>query len=216
MMMPSTNRKSTLRLPLAAALAALTAACAIAPQQPAQEPPASGALVVKPAPAEAAPSNAPAPGAATSAATPERGPLTPLAWLEGCWQGSVNQRDFNEHWLPLRGGMLVGAGQSVLRGKVDDYEFLRLEAKPDAIYFTQFSADRKETTFKLVSTTTDDKDTLFAFTNTGDGFPARLTYRRGAEGWLFETIEGPLNGADRKVIYPLHRVDCETGELIRQ
>jgi hypothetical protein len=25
------------------------------------------------------------------------------AWLEGCWRGAVNQREFREHWLPLRG-----------------------------------------------------------------------------------------------------------------
>jgi hypothetical protein len=41
-------------------------------------------------------------------------------------------------------------------------------------------------------------------------------YRRGTEGWLYETIEGTLNGAERKVVYPLRRVDCESGEFIRQ
>ena len=59
-----------------------------------------------------------------------------------------------------------------------------------------------------------DKDTIFTFANTADAFPARLIYRRGTEGWLYETIEGKMNGADRQVIYPLRRVDCETGEPI--
>ena len=142
--------------------------------------------------------------------------LDPLAWLEGCWQGNVNQREFREQWLPLRAGLLIGAGQSVMRGRMLDYQFLRLEPRADGIYFTQFSGDRKEVSFKLASTTTDDKDTIFTFASTGDGFPARLTYRRGVEGWLYQTIEGPLNGSERKVIYPLRRVDCESGELIRK
>lgn len=172
----------------------------------AQQPPAVPPEAAAPAPA--------APAAPAAAKAVDGGPLASLAWLEGCWQGTVNQREFREHWLPLRGGMLIGAGQSVLRGKMQDYEFLRIEPKGDGIVFTQFSGDLKETSFKLDSKVDDDKDTIFTFANTADSFPARLVYRRGTEGWLYETIEGKMNGADRQVIYPLRRVDCETGELI--
>jgi len=139
-----------------------------------------------------------------------------LAWLEGCWQGTVNQREFREHWLPPRGGMLIGAGQSVLRGKMQDYEFLRIEPRSDGIFFSQFGGDRKETAFRLDQVVNEDKDTIFTFANTADAFPARLIYRRGTEGWLYETIQGKMNGTDRQVIYPMRRVDCETGELINK
>jgi hypothetical protein len=172
----------------------------------------------QPAAPETAPAPAPAtPAEATTPATqPETsGPLAPLAWLEGCWQGSVNQREFREQWLPLRGDVLVGAGQTVLRGKIQDYQYMRVEPRSDAVFFSQFSGDRKETSFRLVSTQTADKDTIFTFANTAtDAFPARLVYRRGSEGWLYETIEGTVNGSERRVIYPLRRVDCETGEFI--
>lgn len=154
-----------------------------------------------------------APPAATQAPV-DSGPVAPLAWLAGCWQGSVNQRDFREEWLPFRGGMLVGAGQQVMKGAMQDYEFLRIEARPEGIFFTQFGGDRRETSFRLESTTTDDKDTIFTFANIAPTFPARLVYRRGTEGWLYETIEGPLSGSDKKVIYPLRRVDCESSEFI--
>jgi hypothetical protein len=182
-------------------LALGVAACA---QQPAAPGPA-------PAPPPAAPADA-----ATPAVAPETsGPLAPLAWLEGCWQGNVNQREFREQWLPLRGGLLIGAGQTVLHGKMQDYQYMRIEPKSDGVYFAQFSGDRKETSFRLAGTQTADKDTIFTFANTAaDAFPARLIYRRGSEGWLYETIEGTLNGGERKVIYPLRRVDCETGEFI--
>jgi hypothetical protein len=155
-----------------------------------------------------------APSASAPAAPVATGPLAPLAWLAGCWQGNVNEREFRETWLPLRGGMLIGAGQQVLRGVMQDYEFLRIDARPDGIHFTQFSGDRKESSFKLSATTAEGNDTIFTFTNATAAFPARLVYRHGAEGWLYETIEGPLNGSDKKVIYPLRRVDCETGELV--
>jgi hypothetical protein len=168
-----------------------------------------------PGPATAPPPAAPA-GAATAAAAPETsGPLAPLAWLEGCWQGNVNEREFREQWLPLRGGLLIGAGQSVLHGRMQDYQYMRIEPKSDGVHFAQFSGDRKETSFRLAGTQTADKDTIFTFVNTAaDAFPARLVYRRGSEGWLYETIEGTLSGSERRVIYPLRRVDCETGEFI--
>ena len=142
------------------------------------------------------------------------GPVAPLAWLAGCWKGSVNQRDFREQWLPFEGGMLVGAGQQTMKGKMQDYEFLRIEARFDGVVFSQFGADRKEMLFRLESTTSDGNDTIFTFANTAHAYPERLVYRRGADGWLYETIEGDAGRGDRRVIYPFRRVDCETGELI--
>jgi hypothetical protein len=68
----------------------------------------------------------------------------------------------------------------------------------------------------LASTTVDNKDTIFTFANTGEGFPARLVYRHASEGWLYQTIEGTLNGSERKVIYPMRRIDCESGDFILQ
>lgn len=170
----------------------------------------AGALAQSPTPPDAAEQSRPviAPTRADAA------PLASLAWLEGCWQGTVNQREFREQWLPLRGGMLIGAGQSVLGGRMQDYEYLRLEARDGAIFFTQFSGDRKELSFRLAGTTTDNKDTIFTFANTARTYPAKLIYRRGIDGWLYETIDGPLGGKDRTVVYPLRRVDCESGELI--
>jgi hypothetical protein len=169
-------------------------------------------------PEAAAPSPAPPsqPQPPTTAKLDDGGAFATLAWLEGCWQGTVNQREFREQWLPPRGGMLIGAGQSVLRGKMQDYEFLRIEPRSDGVFFSQFGGDRKETSFRLDKVVNEDKDTIFTFANTADAFPARLIYRRGTEGWLYETIEGKMNGTDRQVIYPMRRVDCETSELINR
>jgi hypothetical protein len=119
-------------------------------------------------------------------------------------------------WLPVEGGTLLGVGRQVSKGEVQDYEFLRIEARPDGVVFTQFSGDRKEVSFRLARTTTDEADTIFTFANTANAFPARLIYRRGAQGWLYETIEGTLNGAEKRVIYPFRRVDCRTDALIAE
>ena len=60
------------------------------------------------------------------------------------------------------------------------------------------------------------QDTVFTFTNPVDGYPQRILYRRGPEGWLYATVEGKVKGEDRKVIYPMRRVDCQSGEMIRK
>ncbi|MGE5089822.1 MAG: DUF6265 family protein [Candidatus Levyibacteriota bacterium] len=216
--------RHTLRPPLLAALAAaaLLSATGAYAQAPASAPAAaSGAQPAAPtqpaAPAASAPSAAPAPAAADAgkAAPPVAGPLAPLSWLQGCWRGEVNHREFREYWMPPQGDIMVGVGQLALDGKMNDYEYLRLQSTDGAIVFSQFSGDRKELAFKLATTTTDNKDTVFTFANTAAGFPARLIYRRSAvDGWLYETVEGSLNGADKQVIYPLRRINCETGSPI--
>lgn len=190
------------QLPAAQPAPGPTAAPAPAPSsQPA--PPSTAATPPAPAADSGTPSPAPA------------GPLAQLAWLRGCWRGSVNHREFREYWMPGQGDIMVGVGQVALDGRMSDYEYLRLESRDGAIVFSQFSGDRKEVAFRLATTTTDEKDSVFTFTNTVDAFPARLIYRRsGVDGWLYETVEGSLNGADKRVIYPLRRIDCETDEVI--
>jgi len=165
-----------------------------------------------------APAQVPAPAPAAAAPAKTAGPaleLKSLAWLDGCWRGEVGQYEFREHWLPLRGGLMVGAGHVVFEGKSQDYGYLRLEARADGVYYVSISAAKKEAAFKLTSTDVDNKDTIFTFTNAVDEFPQRVVYRRGSEGWLYAAVEGKVNGEDKQVIYPMRRLDCQSGALIR-
>ncbi|MDR0771361.1 MAG: DUF6265 family protein [Burkholderiales bacterium] len=142
------------------------------------------------------------------------GPLAPLAWLGGCWKGSVNQRDYREHWLPLRGDMMLGASHIVLGDKTQDYQFLRMEVRDDAVHYVIAVPNDKEHRFKLSGETTDRDDTIYTFDNVEDAFPQIVSYRKASGGWMYITVEGKLNGADRKVIYPIRRVDCGSGEFL--
>src|SRR5258708_17788541 len=118
-----------------------------------------------------------------AAATPL--PLAAFAWLAGCWEGKVNQRDFREEWLPLRGEVMVGASQTAMLGKTLSYEFLRLEPRADAIYYVPMPSGRKDEAFKMVSRKTDGEDEIFTFENVSNEFPQRIIYRRAVEGWLY-------------------------------
>ena len=147
---------------------------------------------------------------------PATGPLAPLAWLNGCWAGSVNQRDYREYWHPLRGGMMVGVSHNAWRERTVSYEHLRLESKPDGVFYVATTVGQKEVPFKLTDTTKEGPDELFAFTNGANPFPQVILYRRATGGWLYVEVAGKQNGKDQKVIYPFRRVSCETGEFIRK
>ncbi|HEY2819054.1 MAG TPA: DUF6265 family protein [Casimicrobiaceae bacterium] len=163
-------------------------------------------------------SQAPTPDSTESAQKPTTLPLTieSLAWLEGCWRGAVNQREFREYWLPLQGSMLVGAGHTVMQDKTQDYDYMRVEVRPDGIYYVVAPSGKPETSFKLAAIVDDGHGTEFSFAKDGTEFPQRIVYRRGSEGWLYATVEGKLNGEDRKVTYPMRRIVCESGELIHK
>ena len=143
--------------------------------------------------------------------------ISELSWLYGCWGGKVNQRDFREQWMPLRGNTLLGIGSTELEGKLSSYEYLRIESRVDGIFYVALPSEQKEAAFKLVSAVKDERDkaTIFTFENPQHDFPQRIIYRRGTEGWLYATIEGKLQGQDRQVTYPFRRIDCESGEFIR-
>lgn len=143
--------------------------------------------------------------------------MAELSWLYGCWGGKVNARDFREQWMPLRGNTLLGLGSTEFEGKLSSYEFLRIERRADGIFYVAKPSDQAEAAFKLVSAVKDSREdaTTFTFENAQHDFPQRIIYRRGTEGWLYATIEGKYQGQDRQVTYPYRRIDCESGEFIR-
>src|SRR5262249_17142655 len=137
-----------------------------------------------PPPSPAAPSPPPAAAPTPASATPvDTKSLASLAWLEGCWRGAVNQREFLEHWLPVRAGMMTGVSHNVMQDKTLDYEYLRLESRGDGIHYVATPSGKPETDLRLATAATDDRGTQFEFVNVTDQFPQKLVYHRGAEGW---------------------------------
>ena len=120
--------------------------------------------------------------------------------------------------MPLRGGLLLGMSQTVMGGKSQGYEYLRIESRPDGVYYVALPSGEKEDAFrytgKTLDTTGDRNDELFTFENPALEFPRRIVYRRATGGWLYAQVEGKVNGADRQVIYPMRRIDCATGANI--
>jgi hypothetical protein len=172
--------------------------------------------------------NAQTPPPAPETAVPARPAAAPtgldqLAWLRGCWAGNVNRRDFAEQWLPPRAGMMVGVSHSMVQdrrqaseSRTQDYTYLRLEARADGVYYVAIPSGKKETPFKLTGVDNDKGTQVFTFAGPGDAFPQRIVYRRTEGGLLFAQVAGKIDGQDKEVTYPMHHVDCMSGQPVRE
>jgi hypothetical protein len=158
----------------------------------------------------------PVPAAPGPAPTGSADALAELSWLAGCWGNKVVERDYREQWLPPRGGMMLGVSQAVTQGRTLSYEFLRLETRPDGVYYVAAPVGQKEAAFRLQGKTMDEADAIFTFTATVAGFPERILYRRGSGGWMYAHVEGKVNGEEKRNIFPMRRQDCVTGEPVAQ
>ena len=163
----------------------------------------------------------PAPRAAsapTASTPPDRRPLAALAWLDGCWSGTRQPARVPRALVPLRGGMLIGVGHNgdaaARRRATSSCASSR---SPTASSTSRLPSGQKEAPFKLDGRRpTDDGRRSSRSPTRRDDSRSGSSTGAATEGWLYATIEGKLNGEDRQVIYPLRRVDCETGELIRK
>jgi hypothetical protein len=138
--------------------------------------------------------------------------LASLAWLEGCWKGKVEQREFTERWGTAPGDAMRGTSRMVIAGVSQGDDALRLEARADGLFYVITPAGRSEESFRFVGRTVDAingrNDEIFTFENPALSFPQRISYRHTAGGALYAEVAGKVNGAERTVIYPMSKVEC--------
>jgi hypothetical protein len=179
---------------------------------------ADGQTTPPPATQPATQTAAPPPTQSVAPATAPSAPPQPfeaLAWLRGCWEGKVARREFTEQWQSARGGMMLGSSQTVIGQRTQDYTYMRLETRPDGVYYVVVPSGKKEIAFKLTGVEDDKGVKVFTFNGSQDEFPQRIVYRHNEEGSMFAQVGGKVDGKDKEVTYPMHRVDCVTGAIPR-
>jgi hypothetical protein len=130
-----------------------------------------------------------------------------LAWLQGCWRIDAGNRIVEEQWSAPRGGTLLGSSRTVRDGKTVEHEFVILRETADGRLAYEVSpSGRAPTVFTSISL--DDAGVVFE--NLQHDFPQRVAYRRNGDQ-LLAWIEGPRNGAMRRIEYPYQRVACPGG-----
>lgn len=128
-------------------------------------------------------------------------------WIAGCWEMNVpeKQMTISEMWTKPAGGMLIGVGRTVVKGKTVSYEYLRIVEGKDGIdYIAKPSSNEGETSFRLKSSS--EKEVIFE--NLENDFPQRVIYKSEKADALFARIEGSKNGKTNAIDFPMLRVKC--------
>lgn len=112
--------------------------------------------------------------------------LAKLAWISGSWISPPGKTQIEEHWTDVGGNMLLGVGRTLSGGKTVFFEFLRIEARPDGVYYVAQPGGRPATDFKLTRLTANEA----LFENPAHDFPKRILYRRNPDGTILARIDG--------------------------
>ncbi len=133
--------------------------------------------------------------------------LDQLAWLGGCWQSTAGTRVVAEMWMPADGGLMIGAGRTVVAGQARAFEHLRLRADGEAIVYTAVPSGQRETDFRSTAVSA----TGFTVENLAHDFPQRIVYTRTGDAAFTARVEGPGANGQRGFDLAFRRVPCETG-----
>jgi hypothetical protein len=109
-------------------------------------------------------------------------------WMAGSWSLDAEGRHVEEHWTTGTGGMMIGMGKTVAKGKAT-FEFFRIAAKDGTLLYLAMPQARPETAFRLKTS----EDSRVVFENLAHDFPQRIIYWRDGER-LCARIEGLLRG----------------------
>jgi hypothetical protein len=113
--------------------------------------------------------------------------IAAVAWLAGDWQTPPGGRmQTDEHWIAPAGGAMLGTSRTVAGGRMVFFEFLRIETRPDGVYYVAQPRGGGATAFRL----TRASDGEAVFENPAHDFPKRIIYRKSADGSITARIEG--------------------------
>jgi hypothetical protein len=128
--------------------------------------------------------------------------LRDIAWLAGDWQLTSGSACVEEHWTASSANMLVGMSRTVAEGRTTGFEFMRIEARADGIYYVAQPGGRPPVDFKLASESAAE----LIFVNPGHADRLKkVIYRREADGRLTARIEGENGGTPFSEDYPYRR-----------
>jgi len=128
--------------------------------------------------------------------------LHDFAWLAGNWTFANGARCVEEHWTQPSSNMIVGTSRTVQGGRTVAFEFLRIEARADGVFYVAQPSGRPPVDFKLSS----ENAAELVFLNPGHAdHLKRIVYKRQGDDGLAARVEGEDGGRAFAVDYPYHR-----------
>ena len=111
--------------------------------------------------------------------------LKDLAWLTG--SRSIKESVLiEERWMEPASNLMLGVSRTVRGDKVVEFEYLRIESRPDGLYYVAQPGGRPPTSFKL----TKWDGTEAVFENPQHDFPRRIIYRKQPDNVVVVRIDG--------------------------
>ncbi len=136
---------------------------------------------------------------------PREAAIDRLAWLSGCWEGTLsNGAVYEEVWLAPRGADLLGIARMSRDGRTLSFEFMRIAEEDGVLVYSAQPSGRPPTHFRAGNVTADE----VTFENPEHDFPQRIRYRHTPPDGLHARIEGERNGQERGIDFPLGRAAC--------
>ncbi len=121
--------------------------------------------------------------------------IADLGWMSGHWQTGPGKSSVEEHWTAAAGGTMLGVNRTIQGDKTVAFEFLRIEERPDGIFYVAHPNAQAGTDFKLVALSAGEA----VFANPEHDFPKRLVYRKNADGSLTARADGGESNAEQAV-----------------
>lgn len=128
-----------------------------------------------------------------------------LAWLAGCWEGTLsNGASYEEVWLGPRGGTLIGMARMVRDGQTSSFDFMRVVDDEGTLVFIAQPSGQEVTRFRATEVTSEGA----TFENPDHDFPQKVLYRLTPPDGLVARIEGERNGEFRGIDFSMSRGAC--------
>ena len=134
------------------------------------------------------------------------GPLEPLRFMAGCWQGPGNKgQTVEEHYTAPSANLILGMTRYTRNGVATGYEFYTIAWEDSTVVLTPRLEGQAPVPFRLASM--DARSATWE--NPAHDFPTRILYRRVGADTLVARIEGPgPGGATASEEWRMARVGC--------
>lgn len=126
------------------------------------------------------------PAAAQDATLTARATIADLAWIAGDWSVTMGNQTIQEHWMQPASNALVGMGRTLAGDRMVAFEYLRIEARADGVYYVAQPNGRPPTSFRLTSW----DGTTAVFENPEHDFPKRVRYTKTGPDALTAVVDG--------------------------
>lgn len=119
--------------------------------------------------------------------------INDLGWLSAVWHLEKNGRSVEEYWTKPAGGSMIGLSRTVAKGKMVEFEFLRIIEREGKLIYVAQPEGQPPTEFTATSVSVG----AVTFENRQHDFPKRIIYRKIGENCVTASIDG---GEGSKII----------------